>query len=185
MVKKTSSREKDQIGWGISLFRTFVLFAARHGTLKPSSALDLEKEIESLLIENQMDDSQTAVAEGLNRLISSVNSQMKAESSPTLYAPFPPFSFVTEVWARSAVLDQLDMVERTLTEAAHAGLLNWDVEGHYFAEILKMFSAVEQGKISPADAMSALTGAIEKINKSLPVQLHLPILDLTAYEVRI
>lgn len=183
MIKKAKSRDKSQLGWGIKLLRAFVLFASRRGTLQPSTAIELQKEIDSLVLENQMDGSQEALSKELNQLIASVNIQMKASSQATLYAPFPQFSFVVEATARSAVLDQLDMVERTLTEAAHAGLLNWDEEGRYFVEILKMFSLVEQGKTHPSDALTALTGAIEKINKSLPAEFHLPSLDLTAYEV--
>ncbi len=157
---------RSQLKWGINLFRAFLQFAAKREELQ--------------LLEITLNDEMSV--EDLNRAIASVNQEMKTHVEPILYAPFPLFSVAREGNARAAILDQLDMVERTLSEAAYAKLIDWDEESVYFADILKLFCVVEEGKMQPSDAMAILDSAIEKINGSLPESSQLPQIDLTAYE---
>lgn len=182
MAKLAKEQEQTQIHWGIELFRLFIIFAAQRGGVTSAEAQTLQKELQELAKAAEGEDPSEAIVEQLNHYISMVNTQLKQNTPPTAYAPFPPFSFIVEGHERSAVLDQIDMVERTLTEAAGAKILEWEKEGKYFEEILQIFAQVEKGSLAPQEAIAKIIGEIEKINQTLPEKYHLPIPDLSAYQ---
>lgn len=169
----TYIQERNQLAWGIDLYLKFLLFASQRGTLDPTEVEELEKKLKKLTIEIQKTNTKTSY-ETLNQCIQTGNTQMKQRGNPTLYAPFPLFSYIKEGEEKSGILDQLDMVERTLTEAAHAQILDMDQEGRYFSEILALFSQAEVGKIQEREAMARLAAEIEKINQSLAPEYHFP-----------
>jgi len=180
--KLARTKEKTQIRWGVDLFSMFILYAAKRGTVSPSQAHTLQEELEELAQAAMGEDTPESIAEQLNQYIGMINAQMKQNIEKTKYAPFPTFSFAVSGFSQSAVLDQLDMVERTLTEAAEANVIDWDIESNYFAEVLQVFSQVESKKMRPQEGMAKLVGEIEKINKTLPSDCVLPLPDLSAYE---
>jgi hypothetical protein len=175
-------REKTQVRWGVELFSRFVLYAAKMGTISPSQANTLQEELKELAQAAMGEDSPEAIAGQLNQYIGMINAQMKQNLQSAKYAPFPTFSFATGEHLLSAVLDQLDMIERTLTQAAESGVVDWDKESGYFAEILKIFSQVESQKMRPEEGMAKLAGILEKLNQKLPAETTLPVPDLSAYE---
>jgi hypothetical protein len=182
MEKMVKIHEKVQISWGVSLFKKFILFATERGTFSSSQADRVQKELAELDKAIQGKGTSQLIAEELNRFIDKVNREMKENSALINYAPFPLFSFMTKRHEKAAVLDQFDMLERTLTEAAAAKMIEWSQESEYFITILQIFKQVEDGKIGHQEAMAQLAGEIEKINATLPEKFKLPVIDLKAYE---
>ncbi len=180
--KLAKSREKIQIKWGVELFAAFVSYAARQGIVSPSQTKMLLGELGELGKAVLGDDSAESITNQLNHYIGVMNAQMKQNMEPAKYSPFPIFSIAMGEHIQSAVLDQLDMVERTLTEAAHAKIIDWDKESEYFINLLKVFSSVENKKMRPQEAIAYLLAEIKKINNLLPSEFTLPELDLSAYE---
>ncbi len=182
MSKLSRSKEKIQIKWGVELFSCFVLFSAKRGTISPSQAHTLLEELGEFAQAAIGEDAPELIAEQLNQYIGMINAQIKQNVDSTKYVPFPTFSFATGGYLLSAVLDQLDMVERTLTEAADTGVIDWNTESDYFAEVFKIFASVESKKMRPEEGMAKLLSEIQKINKILPAENILPLPDLGAYE---
>lgn len=181
--KLARTKEKTQIKWGIELFRQFVTYSAKKGAISSSQSNTLQDELKKLAEEIVGEALPESIAERLNQCIGIINMHMKQSTETIKYFPFPTFSIATEGFLQSAVLDQLDMVERILTEAVDAGILDWDQESSYFADVLQVFSDVESEKILPLKGMERLIGEIEKINRRLPPENALPVPDLNAYEL--
>lgn len=180
--KLARTKEKSQVKWGIDLFSRFVLYAAKRGAISPSQAHTLQEELGEFAQAAMGEDAPETIAVQLNQYIGMINAQLKQNTESAKYSPFPTFSFATGMHLRSAVLDQLDMVERTLTEAGEAGFIDWDKESAFFAEVLKVFTQVEGGKMRPEEGMAKLASEIEKINQTLSLETALPVPDLSAYE---
>ena len=155
-------QEKTQINWAVRLFTTFLHFAAKSGSLTPSEAHVIRQECT------------TEDAEALNGAIEKANAHLKV--------PFPSFAFAGGVHKGSAVLDQLGMVERTLTEAAEAKVLDWEKESASFADVVQVFSQVERRKMAPEEGMAKLLGELRRLNESLSKEDAFPLPDLSAYE---
>lgn len=176
------SKEKLQIKWGIDLFKIFMLFAAKRTAISSSQAHTLQDELEELSQAALGDDTPESIADQLNKYISMINTHMKQTSESNKYAPFPKFSYAVEEGLQSAVMDQIDMVERTLTEAVEAEVIDWDKESDFFAELLQIFTEVKTQKVQPYEGMAKLKDEIGKINKSLPQENQLPLPDLSVYK---
>ncbi|MCC5832581.1 MAG: hypothetical protein JJU12_06020 [Chlamydiales bacterium] len=180
--KLAQVKEKIQVKWGVELFSRFVLYAAKRGIISSSQAHTLEEELKEFAQAAIGEDPPESIAGQLNQYIGRINAHFKQNIPPAKYSPFPTFSFATGGHLQSAVLDQLDMVERTLTEAAESGIIDWDKESGYFAEVLQIFSQVESRKMRPEEGMARLAGVIERINQKIDPDSALPLPDLSAYE---
>ena len=179
---KILDQEKIQVSWGIDLFAKFVVLAAKNSAFDLSLIDTFQQDLARLSADISNENFSNKIAEKLNDTIKQLNTQMKLKCDPSKYAPFPLFSFVNPKYERSGVLDQLDMVQRTLTEASEAKVLDWVEEGVHFRTILKLFSLVEEGKLHQLEAMSQLAKEIDQINVSLLQNFQLPPINLSAYE---
>lgn len=175
-----ADQEKVQVGWGIALFAKFLFLAEKSGAFDPAHTVHFRQEVAKLEEDIQKGESAVKGIERLNQIINKLNSEMKQNSEPAKYAPFPFFSSVKQ-GERSGVLDQFDMLQRTLTEASEAKVMDWVKEGEYFKEILKLFTLVEKGKLNPHEAMAQLAKAIDQVNSTFPKDFQLPSINLNAY----
>lgn len=182
MEKLIISQEIIQITWGIELFLKFLLFLSARGIIDQKILNQKIQELESLRRTCEKENDPTDTSNQLNRSIDLVNQEIKKNTEPNKYAPFPYFTFVFPGEERSAVMEQIDMVERTLTEAAEAGVIDWEKESDYFKEILNLFSNLEENKVRPVEALAKLLSEIEKFNKLTDEKSKLPLIDLSAYE---
>ena len=176
--KLLKSKEGAQLQWGIELFFKFLMFATRKGVLPRAQSSDLQVKLKQL-VKTAL--SEEEISKQFNRHIEEINTLIKQNADPSKYAPFPSFSIARDPHQQSAILDQLDMVERTISEAAESGVIDWGVEGECFSGILQVFSQVESGKMRPHEGMAKLISEIKEINKSLPSDCTLPLPVIGAY----
>ena len=114
--------QKIQVVWGVCLFHKFILFAQKRGCLQDELIQDT---VDDLLKSSKEEADPASGAEALNQANQKANTPMKDHRTHFLqYAPFPNFSFVKEGHERCAAIDQLDMLQRTLTVAADAKLID-------------------------------------------------------------
>lgn len=168
-------QKKAQLKWGVATFLSFLRYASKRGIL----SMEHLNHYSDILKEKQDLKEGEAI---LNQAIQDANQKIKSRIDASQYAPFPSFEFVDSNHQRSSVLSHLDMVERTLTEIAEAGLIDWDQEGIFFTEVVKIFSQIENNTLHPFEGLAQLAVEVEKINEKLAEQNRLPRLDLSAYE---
>lgn len=182
MAKLARVQEKKQIKWAIQLFKVFILFAVKREVISPSQKHTLDKELEELAEAAMGEDEPESIATQLNNYIGMINAQMKQQIESIHYAPFPTFSIAIAENLHSAILDQIDMVERTLAEAGQGGVIDWDEESDYFVEVLQIFAQVETHKIQAQEGMAKLVNIMQKINKAIPPECALPLPNINAYK---
>ncbi len=179
MNPKMQNQESVQLKWGIALLNSFVHFAAKSGSISPSQMRALDGELAELI---QAEDSSDWVTTQLNHCIERVNQQLQQNTDTSKFVPFPLFSFAAGVHMESSVLDQISMIERTLSEAAEGEVISWDNESHYFETLLKVSSEIEYHKMLPQEGMARLIGELEKLNKELPLDSQIPLPNFRGYE---
>lgn len=175
----TASKERIQALWGMNVFLLFLKYAETSGLLTESYRQEIEGKITSFLEK----ENNTPAADYVKELNSEIDLLNKAVLKKGSYnSSFPQFSLASKDFKESAVLDQIDMIERTLSEAAKANVIEWSTEGSFFNDILKLFSNVEKRGVTPEEAMAKLVVELEKINKCLPEEYRFPLPDLNAYD---
>ncbi|NGX60979.1 MAG: hypothetical protein K940chlam9_00456 [Chlamydiae bacterium] len=174
---KILSQEQQQVDWAIALFLFYLSLVEKRGIVEASY-------LESLKTPLQADGEAPPEAkkELLNEQICALNAHEKTLLDATKYSPFPPFSFAVGEHKLSGILEQLDMVERTLTETAEVGIIEWKEEGEVFSSFLLLFRKLEKGEILPEEAMARLASELEKVNLRLSKPYTFPLPDISAYE---
>lgn len=177
----TRDQSTTQMKWGIEMFRLFLLYTTKKGRVPLSEIETLQRALHDLAESIKETSDLEGVVAQLNQHISTMNAKMREHVEAVKYAPFPAFALTDGVHTQSAVLAQLDMVERTLTEAGEANLLDWQKESDFFSDVLRLFSQVETGQIAPREGIAKLATEIKKINTALSPEYFLPLPDFGAY----